>query len=203
MVHDHDALPVSRRSLIKVSGGAAALGALALTSRGWSAHAQDATPMATPSTCPELTLDQMKEIARQFLTAWEGVVANPDAFAALLTDDFVYHWGLGADSYGAEETIARVAAYVTAVTDQHFAIQAIYGEGDTVIVRWTATSTQTGQFGAISPSSVPAEYSGINIFRFSCGLIAESWNETDQFGRLVQIGVITDDELGTVGTPTP
>ena len=145
----------------------------------------------------------MKEIAKQFLTAWEGVVANPDAFAALLTDDYIHHWGLGVDSHGAEETLARVTTYMTAIPDQHFTIQAVYGEGDTVIVRWTATGTQTGQLGSIAPSSVTAEYSGINILRFSCGLIAESWNETDQFGRLVQIGVITDDELGTVGTPTP
>ena len=159
--------------------------------------------MATPSTCPELTMDEQKALATQFFTAWEGVVEHPDAFAALLTEDYIHHWGLGVDSNGADETLARVTAYMTAVPDQRFTIQAVYGDGDTVIVRWTATGTQSGQLGSIAPSTIPAEYSGINIFRFSCGLIAESWNETDQFGRLVQTGVITDDELGTVGTPTP
>jgi predicted ester cyclase len=90
-----------------------------------------------------------------------------------------------------------------AIPDQRFTIEAVYGEGDTVIVRWTAAAVQTGDLGAITASNTPAEFSGINIFRIECGLIAETWNETDQLGRLLQQGVITEDELGSVGTPTP
>ena len=193
----------SRRQSIKIGGGLAAITALLLSGHAPGARAQDATPLATPSVCPELTLDEMKALARQYFTAWEGVVQNPAALAALLSPDYIHHWKLGPDSGGAEESLARIIAYMQAIPDQRFVIEAVYGEGEVVIVRWTATGAQTDDMGSIAASNATAEFGGINIFRFECGLIAETWNETDLLGRLIQQGVITEDELGSVGTPTP
>jgi predicted ester cyclase len=196
---------LSRRRALKIGGG----GAVAIAA-GWLAgtaspvNAQDATPVAaTPTGCPELTLDEKKALAQQFFPAWEGVVQDPSMLTALFSPDYIHHWGLGPDSIGVDDSIARITAYMQAIPDQHFTVEAVYGEGDVIIVRWTAAGVQTGDLGAIAASNTPAEFSGINIFRIECGMIAETWNETDQLGRLLQQGVITDDELGSVGTPTP
>ena len=196
---------LSRRRALHIGGG----GAVAIAS-GWLAgtisqvNAQEATPVAaTPTGCPELTLDEKKALAQAFFPAWEDVVENPSTLAALFSPDYIHHWGLGPDSIGVDDSIARITAYMQAIPDQRFTIEAVYGEGDVVIVRWTAAGVQTGDLGAIAASNTPAEFSGINIFRIECGLIAETWNETDQLGRLLQQGVITEDELGSVGTPTP
>jgi predicted ester cyclase len=196
---------LSRRQALKITGsGAAVIAAGRLAGRVSPVNAQQATPVAaTPTGCPELSLDEMKALAAAFFPAWEGVVQDPSALAALFSPDYIHHWGLGPDSIGIDDSIARITTYMQAIPDQHFTVEAVYGEGDVIIVRWTASGTQTGDLGVIAASNTSADFSGVNIFRFECGLIAESWNETDQLGRLMQNGVITEDELGSVGTPTP
>ena len=43
-------------------------------------------------------------------------------------------------------------------------------------------------------------WQGINIFRFECGLIVESWGEADHLGLLSQLGAV---ELpAAMATPT-
>jgi hypothetical protein len=46
------------------------------------------------------------------------------------------------------------------------------------------------------------ERESITIYRVACGQIAENWIVQDNLTMLRQLGVITDDELATVGTPT-
>ncbi len=68
-------------------------------------------------------------------------------------------------------------------------------EDDRVVVRWTATGTQTGEFQGIAPTGKKVTWTGVNIYRFECGKIAEQWSELDGIGRLQQLGVLA--------TPTP
>jgi hypothetical protein len=42
----------------------------------------------------------------------------------------------------------------------------------------------------------------IIIWRVECGQIVESWIVQDNLTMLRQLGIITDEELATVGTPT-
>ena len=42
----------------------------------------------------------------------------------------------------------------------------------------------------------------IVIWRVECGQIVENWIVQDNLTMLRQLGIITDDELATVGTPT-
>ena len=125
----------------------------------------------------------------------------PSTLAALFSPDYIHHWGLGPDSIGVDDSIARITAYMQAIPDQRFTIEAVYGEGDVVDRALDGAGVQTGDLGVIAASSTLAEFSGINIFRIECGMIAETWNETDQLGRLLQQGVITDDELGSRRNP--
>jgi hypothetical protein len=52
-------------------------------------------------------------------------------------------------------------------------------EDEFVAARWTATGTQSGRWGTIGPTDRRATFSGVNIFRFENGRVAEIWNHRD------------------------
>ncbi|HEU0115616.1 MAG TPA: ester cyclase, partial [Thermomicrobiales bacterium] len=64
--------------------------------------------------------------------------------------------------------------------------------------------TQQGGFAdwGAPPTGRPAEWSLIVIWRVACGKLAENWVEADRLTELRQLGIITDDELTTVGAPS-
>jgi hypothetical protein len=161
--------------------------------------ALQASPEATP--CGVLTADQASEMAITFLDPF--VTGDVGIYDQILAPNYVHHWGFGEDAFGVEEQKARVAAFAATFGlfqwEERIAIVA----DEYVTVRWTATARQVEPLNGIAPSDVEATYTGINIFRIECGLIAEAWSEADHLGRLIQAGVITDDELADIGTPTP
>ncbi len=48
----------------------------------------------------------------------------------------------------------------------------------------------------------PMEREAINIWRVACGRLAEAWVVADNLTMLRQLGIISDEELATVSTPT-
>ena len=86
--------------------------------------------------------------------------------------------------------------------DVRFTVEQEIADGDVVVLRWTARGTQLGAFEGAPPTGRRANWTGINIARIGCGRITETWSEVDGLGRFRQLGVITDDELRTIGTPT-
>ena len=40
------------------------------------------------------------------------------------------------------------------------------------------------------------------IYRVRCGQLVEQWDVADYLGLLRQVGIVADDELEAVGTPT-
>ena len=84
---------------------------------------------------------------------------------------------------------------ITGFPDVKHTIEDVIVKDDRVVIRWTATGTQTGEFQGIAPTGKQATWTGVNIYRFECGKIAEQWSELDGIGRLQQLGVMA--------TPTP
>jgi hypothetical protein len=161
--------------------------------------ALQASPEATP--CAALTGDQASEMALAFIDAF--ATGDVSVYDRILAPGYVHHWGVGEDASGIEEQKARVAAFAAAFSSFQFLERVAIVADDYVIVRWTVVARQSEPLNGIAPSDVDVTYGGINIFRFECGLIAEAWSEADHLGRLIDAGVITDDELGDSGTPTP
>ena len=69
-----------------------------------------------------------------------------------------------------------------------------------VVGRWTASGTHTGPWGAIEPTGTTVSFSGVNIFRFAAGKVAEIWNHRDDLGLMNQVGVPIF--AGSAGTET-
>jgi steroid delta-isomerase-like uncharacterized protein len=80
------------------------------------------------------------------------------------------------------------AAFRAAFRDLRFEIDLILAEGDYVAARWTASGTHNGAWGSVEPTGRSVTLSGVNIFRFEDGLVAEIWNHRDDLGLQEQLG---------------
>lgn len=71
----------------------------------------------------------------------------------------------------------------TAFPDLRFTIHDEIAEADKVVIRWTVTGTQHGEFFGHLASGRRIDVSGINIFRIAGGKIQEIWVNMDRAGR--------------------
>ena len=78
-----------------------------------------------------------------------------------------------------------------AFPDLHYTVEDLVAEGDKVVVRYTGRGTQQGELWGIPPTGKQMTYTGILIWRFAEGKIAEHWAEPDRLGLMQQLGVIS------------
>ena len=69
-------------------------------------------------------------------------------------------------------------------------IDQVIEQGDKVVARWTSTMTHQGEFLGFPATGKKATITGTSIQRVSNGKIVEGWDNWDQLGLLVQIGVV-------------
>lgn len=91
---------------------------------------------------------------------------------------------------GPEGNKKRMRELSAAFPDIHFQIEDMVAENDKVAVRFTATGTQTGQFGPIPPTGKKVRMDGFILHQLRDGKIVEDWVVRDTFGLMVQLGVI-------------
>lgn len=167
--------------------------ALSLGAFQAGARAQD----ATPGSCPASTEAENVETAR----IWheEGTNnRNPEALRDILAPEVVHHAAGGyADTTDADGVVSMMSQFPPAFSDLHYTIDFFVAEDDMVVERYTATGTQDGPLGDLAPTGRAATWTGINIFRFECGKIAEIWSEVDALSRNAQLTAARD------ATPAP
>ncbi|HRJ40818.1 MAG: ester cyclase [Caldilineaceae bacterium] len=81
-------------------------------------------------------------------------------------------------------------AFHTGFPDAQLVFDDILSEGERVVIRFHLDMTHTGEFNGIPATNKRASLSGITIFRFVDGKVAERWSESDFFGLMQQLGVI-------------
>src|SRR5689334_14661981 len=72
---------------------------------------------------------------------------------------------------GPEPIKQLISVYQNGLPDAHWAINAIYQDGDTVIVRWTGAGTHTNDLAGIAPTGKPVNVAAVMIFRMAGGKI--------------------------------
>src|SRR5919107_1278251 len=150
-----------------------------------TSRAQEETPEAE---CPVTTAEENEELATMY---WEEVWwGDQGKIAEIVAEDEVHHWGIGGDTTGFEEFSERWALFFTAFPDLEFTVNLVVAEEDLVATHWTATGTHQGEWQGIPPTDREVTWQGINIFRFECGLIVESWGSADRLGLLRQLGAV-------------
>jgi steroid delta-isomerase-like uncharacterized protein len=80
-----------------------------------------------------------------------------------------------------------IVMYRSAFPDLNYRIDDLFGAGDKVVLRWTATATDTVGFMGRPPTGRRASATGINIYRVADGMLVEHWDEWDLAGLLQQL----------------
>jgi acetyl esterase len=171
----------------------------------WPEGAHAFTNMATP----------LGEIAAQRATAWitalldgheepatvvrrfideivNGGGGDVGALGDLWTDDLAWHGGSMGDIHGLDAFRDYLTANAAgAFTGMHLRVDDLISAGDTVVVRFVNSGTQTGPFMGAPATGRPAEWLGIGIYRITAGKISEAWFGEDILGMLLQLEAIT------------
>ncbi len=171
------------------------------TARAIPGAAQSATPAACAATTPQQNADLVRRYTQLVYDNHD-----PQAAAQFLADDF-NRSNPGrphTNAPGTADDVARVQRSLEEFPDLSGTIDDVIASGDRVVVRLTVGGTQQGamaDFGAPATAR-PAKWSMIVIWRVACGKLAENWVVADRLTEMRQLGIVTDDELSTVGTPT-
>jgi predicted ester cyclase len=163
-------------------------------------RAQDATPAAD---CPVTTPEENKALVEGY---WNDVYNGRDAQAVTryLADDFVRNNPSRPQENepGFDDDIARAADNLQDYPDMKITFDRIVADGDTVSVLLTWSGTQAG---SVAPWNAPAAEKPVSywlmaMYRVECGKLAEQWVVADYVTMLRQSGILTDDELATLGS---
>ena len=202
---------MSRQIVLVVAVLLAALaagGLLAPGGRGLSA-AQEASPAATQ--CPATTEEENEALVRRVLEEVWGA-GDLAALDELVADDYVLDlpagvvvsapWLTPPPGRSALET--AVQQLREDFPDLRITLDDLAADGDTVAVRMTWSGTQADDLELLGAPNTGrrTEWAVVTFYRIACGQIVEAWVLPDNLTQLRQLGIITNDELATVGTPS-
>ncbi len=135
-----------------------------------------------------MSAERNKALVRRFYDeVWNR--GNLDVADEVFADDYVRHDFRGTEPEpGPAGQKAIAAAFRAAFPDLRFGVDFLLAEGDLVAGRWTSTGTHDGPWAGVEPTGRRMRLSGVNVFRFADGKVAEIWNHRDDLGLLEQLG---------------
>lgn len=115
----------------------------------------------------------------------------------VVAEDVVFHdqvreGGLPPGREGLRLVMERIR---TGIPDFAMNVQTMIAEDDYVVILWSATGTQAGEFNGFPPTGRTATLHAISIVRLQDGKIVEGWQEADQLGMAQQIGMVPSGGL--------
>jgi predicted ester cyclase len=78
-----------------------------------------------------------------------------------------------------------------AFTGMRLRVDDLIAAGDTVVVRFVNSGTQTGPFMGAPATGRHAEWLGIGVYRVTAGKISEAWFGEDILGLLLQLEAVS------------
>jgi steroid delta-isomerase-like uncharacterized protein len=166
--------------------------------------AQDASPAASPGSCPVTTEEENAALVERFMDEVYNA-HDPARAAEFLARDFNRSNPARphVNEPGHADDIARIERSVAEFPDLSSTIEQVIADDDLVVVLTTLRGTHQGNFEDLGApaTGVSAEWSAVFIWRIACGKLAENWVTTDRLSQYRQLGIITEEELATVDTP--
>ena len=135
-----------------------------------------------------MTIENNKAVVQRY---YQEVLnaGRVDVLDELAVEDYAEHDPLPGQGTGRAGLAQRANMLIDGLAG-HFEIEDMVAEGDRVVVRWTNTGTQVGEFAGIPPTGNPFTIAGIDIHAVRGGRLAEHWHVVDQFSLLQQLGVL-------------
>jgi predicted ester cyclase len=90
----------------------------------------------------------------------------------------------------AESGSAIVQTWRAAFPDFHFRIEDMIVQRDKVVLRIPFTGTHRGRFWGLEPTGKRIDVSETLILRLEHGKVAEMWEDYDEYGMRIQLGLI-------------
>jgi predicted ester cyclase len=113
-----------------------------------------------------------------------------DAIDELFSPDYVAH-GLPPQVSPDREGLRQfIGAYLAAFPDIHMQVEDLIAEGDKVVTRITGRGTHQGELMGIPATGNQIQITTVVIARIEGSQNVEAWIQSDQFGLMVQLGVI-------------
>ena len=172
------------------------------------AIAQEASPAA--GECAASTPEENTALVNQ---VYEAIGAgDDDALAGLMSEDLEYYTPSKGEREGNLADVFR--GQEASFPDATVTVDLVVAEGDLVAAYTTWSGTAAGETATLMgqevsiPAGATSEWATTVFFRIECGKIAEVWPLPDRLGQLVDLGVITDEDLQVQGvasaaTPAP
>ena len=117
-------------------------------------------------------------------------------FSVPYTADFVGHGSRGR-TFTHEAGMAEARGWRSAFPDLVASVDHLIADGDMVAIRWTARGTNTGTGNGLTATGKKVETSGIAMFRFEDGKVAEEWVSADSLGLMRQLGLLPQPTAST------
>ncbi len=140
-----------------------------------------------------------KEIARKYLEEGfaEAGKGNRAALDAFFAPNHKLHTSRHHDDQAThrDATEGYAQAVLGAVPNLRIQVERLVGEGDMVAAHWKAAGIHQGSHklahvGDVAATGKPLNVSGVSLFRFENGKIAEMWVYDNILSSLMQIGAI-------------
>ena len=122
-----------------------------------------------------LALRWFEEVWNQRLTSTVDELLAPNCVAHME----------GSDIRAPDQFKEVRTALLTAFPDLRVKVEETVADGDTVVVRWTATGTHLGAMLGIQATRTSVDFRGMTLQRFREGRIVEGWDSWNQ-GVLVE-----------------
>ncbi len=137
-----------------------------------------------------MSSDEIKELDRRFWEAWnKGKATFTLEMDELCDTDVVFH-GWSSKDYGFAEHKQHGNEFFLALPDLHFNVDDMIVEGEKVVVRYTLTGTNKGEFRGMPPTNKKVALWGIDIHRFSGHKIVECWSRIDTVNFMQQLSTL-------------
>src|ERR671917_245435 len=125
---------------------------------------------------PVTAQDNEALVRRLFEEVWaKGNVAAVDEFMAADYVEHTEHAAPPGSRPGRDSVKQRIALYYEAFPDLKVTIHDIFGRGDRVAYRWSASGTHLGEWAGLSPTGLHMTAGGITILRIAGGKAVEGW----------------------------
>jgi steroid delta-isomerase-like uncharacterized protein len=145
-----------------------------------------ATPGATPSACPPSGRSLVAAAVRDWWDlGWNG--GNPAGLGPIVSDGLLHHWATGPDTVGFVPLATTIDRWRQAMPDLVVTPGDLIVDGDWAAATWTASGADTGGLAGGAATGNRATWTGINVFRLSCGQITEVWSEMDVLSLRAQL----------------
>lgn len=142
---------------------------------------------------PEETIEERNKNLVRYAMEEVWNKGNYSVLDEIIQPDFViYSLPNGKKVTGKDGVIQYFNAIRSAFPDIRFYIQDQVAEGDKVVTYWMAEGTHRGTFEGIPPTGKSLRITSIDIDYITNGRFSQCYANTDQFGLLQQLGVLSN-----------